>query len=252
MNTSPTESPSPSILIVEDEPGTVRNLTSKLEAAIPDADVESAETVMDGQNLLNIAYDHHRPYDVAILDFKLPKDKGSPTEEGDYSLAFLRDLCPDTLIIHITAWPGDPNFRRVCPAPNTPPEAHRICFGKNEFEWAQKVAAACAKHIIEKRVRFHTDRIRAMFQQLFGRPDDSERSTRSTGRARSGRGDRAQSLDIAILCDDAGRHWNDLDEALQKELGDVLGHVQDKDGRHYVGVVAEYMPTPVEEKKETP
>lgn len=233
MNTSSTESSVPCILIVENEPGTVSNLKNKLEGAIPGVTVESAETVVDGQEKLNTAYDHQRCYDVAILDFKLPHDKSSPNEVGDFTLGFLRDSCPDTLVIHMTAKPDDPDFQRVRPAPNTSAAANRLYFGKDDYDWAQKLVAACVKRINEK----HSKRIRAEFERLFGQERTSRR-LRALGGQEIERGDRGRSLDFVLFCQDAAQHWKQLDQELRDLLSQTVGHTT-YEGRDVVGVVTQ-------------
>jgi len=242
MNTMTTDFSVARIFIVENEPGTVSNLKAKLECAIPGVIVESAETVKDGQEILGAAYDNQCLFDAVIIDFKLPKDKSDPTEMGDFTLGFHHDLCPDTLFIHMTARPDDPDFQRVRPQPNTPTAARRLYFGKDEYEWAQRVVAACAKHILEKGIRFHSNRIRTKFDQLFNGFDDERRSYRAFARSGSGRCNRGRSLEFAVFCDDAGEHWNQLDEDLRRQLETALGHAEDEDGNHYLGVMLEKAP----------
>lgn len=240
MNTSSTQSSVPRFLIVENEPGTVSNLKNKLKNAIPGAVIESSATVMDGKEKLGLAYDCKGLYDVVILDFKLPRDGSDPTETADFSLGFLLGkLCPETLVIHMTAWPDDPDFKRLRPAPGIPGAGQRLFFGKDTWDWAENLVAACVRHITEKQARFHSDRVRAEFERLFGGRESAKCGYRASGRAGSGRSDRGRSLEIAVFCDDAGEHWNQLDEPLRQQLTRTLGSTVDEEGNHYLGVVKE-------------
>ncbi|MDB6027927.1 MAG: hypothetical protein JWM68_4150, partial [Verrucomicrobiales bacterium] len=194
MTTNFISFPHPRILIVENEEGTVANLKGKLKRAIPNVSVDSAANVTEGQNKLNAAYDSLRFYTIVILDFKLPLDCTSATEIGDFSLWFLRDLCPETLVIHMTAMPDDVDFQRMRPSMETFASSLRIYFGKDEYEWAEKLVAACAKHVEQKRIHFHSDRLRMDFDRLFG-PHSGDRLSRSSGRSDTPRGDQSLSLE---------------------------------------------------------
>ena len=244
-----TPEPTPAIsriLIVENEPGTVASLRYDLrqafkDAGIGDVEISNAGTVIDGQAALDEAYDQKRIFDVVILDFKLPHARNSLAEESDFSLGFVKDLCPETLVIHVTAYVDDLDFRRVRPAPGTPEAANRLYFEKVEG-WINRVVTASLQHVQSIRARFHTGRIRARFKELFQGNDD-ETAERRVQRHRScGQGDRERSLDVAELCADASQHWEYLEPGLQKTLKEALGYATDGK-RHFVGVMPSLSPT---------
>jgi hypothetical protein len=232
MNILPPRDPTPRVLIVENERGTISNLTFKLERDVPDVVVESAENVADGRAKLDQSFVQKREIDVVILDLRLPKDRNDARETPDYTLGFLPG--DDTLIIHVTAKPDEPGFAQVRPAPGTREAGRRLYIGKTDPEkWSQDVADAAAKYISEKQGR----RLHAEFERLF-RCKSSDAEPLSVARKRGPQSDRARGREIATFCDDAGDHWEHLDEQFRQELADGLGHVQGPDGRHFVGVVA--------------
>jgi CheY-like chemotaxis protein len=222
----------PRILIVENEPGTVAALESDLRKVLPSSIIKSVGTVVEGQEQLNDAYDHQTPFDIALLDFKLPHDRSSGDEVADLQLGQLRDEA--TLIVQMTAYPEDPDFQRIKLPPESAAAANRLFIAKDvEKDWTIEIAKACVRHV-------HSARIRQEFERLFGEEASPPRLGRHEGRPGSGRSNLARSSEIAVLCDIAGAHWDDLDAPLRKKLADTLGHVYDKQGHHYVGVVPEF------------
>ena len=216
------------ILIVEDEEAPAQLLAFTLSKAFPKTDILSAGTVAEGHARLDEAQSQLRPFDVAILDFKLPLKPGTHPE-SDFSLGrSFRDLSPETIITHVTAHKEDTEIRRFLNRRDTLVEAGRIFVAK-ETGWMQKVIEEITRSI-------HTRRIRQGFNDLFRR-ESSSTLQRSHGRRHAtGRSDRLRTLQVATLCTDAGRHWEFLSDSLKKDLERVLGHAQDKQGNHYVGV----------------
>ena len=234
----------PRILIVENEPGTVAALEHDLRMVVPGADITSVGTVVEGQEQLHHARRCLRPFDVALLDFKLPHDRSSGDEVADFWLGQLGD--EETLIVHMTAYPDDPDFQRLKLPPDSAAKANRLFVAKDvEKDWTNEIAKACVRHV-------HSARIRREFERLFGAGDSPPRPRRYTGRPRSGRSDLTRSSEIAALCDVAGAHWDELAEPLQKQLAAALGHVKDKEGHHYVGVIQGFPARGEKRKRKTP
>jgi CheY-like chemotaxis protein len=221
----------PYILIVENEPGTVSNLRHKLERDIPGVVVDAAYNVADAHEKLIASWSGQRNPDALILDFKLPKDRQRDEPVGNVTLGFVRDA--DILVIHVTAWPDDPLFRQMVDAAQSEGAGFRLAFEKTG-DWAQKVADACAKHIREK----HSRRIRARFDQLFDETQPGGPRRRASESMGGGRSDRGWGLSFALFCQDAGRHWNDLNPELQDLLTRTVGHTKCED-RDIVGVVTQ-------------
>lgn len=230
----------PRILIVEDDDGTVETLKAKLKRKIQNVDVVTASNIRDGQNAIESAYNEGRIFNVALLDFKLPKDNASGNEDESVSLSYQSDLLPHALLIHMTAWPKDPIFLKSRPEEGTPGSVNRMYVGKiTGTGWMRTVVEACRKHIASAEQQFHTKRIKDRWLNLQQSSGDSGEGHGHWRRRTSGQGDRLRSLETAAFCSDAGVHWEFLDKALQDQLASAFGHAEDARGNHYVGVIVQ-------------
>ncbi len=233
MNTPTPENqePAPRILIVEDEPGNVANLSHKLKRDIPNVVVNSADNSVDGAKLL-IADPY---YDAVILDYMLPEQHESKNATGDRILAFVSN--PDTLVIHATAWPDDPQFKQMVAEAKSKHPGPRLIVPKVDEPpryWAQEVVDACARHVDAKDSR----RVRAEFERLFGEQKPTGRRHRALNRQDGKLADRAWSLAFVLFCQDAARRWKKLDKETQDLLSRTIGHTT-YEGRDVVGVVTQ-------------
>ena len=95
------------ILVVEDNPDTRRGIVELLLEEFPQAWIEDAGTIKDGRNLI-LKSRESEPYDVAILDFKLPLSEEDPLEVVDQSLcALMSTVNRKALVIHVTKYVQD-------------------------------------------------------------------------------------------------------------------------------------------------
>lgn len=233
----------PRILIVEDEPGNVENLKHKLIRDIPGVSVEAVNNVVDAHEKLIAGCDNQLEPDVLILDYMLPiRPKGE--QSGNVSLGFVRN--PDTLVIHATAYPNDPLFKRMMEDACSEGPKFRLKFEKTG-DWAQSVVDACARHIRGK----HSRRIRRRFSQLFGEASMDKPRHRASDRLAGTRSDRGRGLSFALFCQDAGQHWKDLDPDLQDLLARTVGHTT-YEGRDIVGVAIQDDNVPDASPEESP
>jgi CheY-like chemotaxis protein len=218
------------ILIVEDEENIVRTLTDELGQAFPDAKIDSAHTVAEGEEKLHQSLDLGRPYDVVVLDFKLPPDRLGQDPEPDHSLgiAFRRDS-PQTLIIHITAYKADIGLKGYLREKGAPAEKGRLFIAK-DIGWMKLLP----KEIIRGVPAY---RIRREFDELFRRRRTIGWQRAGQRRWAIGRSDRARSLAVAELCAYASQNWELLSGPLQNDLKRALGYAEDEKGNHYLGVM---------------
>ncbi len=218
------------ILIVEDEETTVRTLTYELRQALPDAQIESADAVAEGEKKLHESLESGRLYDVVILDFKLPPDYAGQNPEPDHSLglAFRRDS-PETLIIHLTAYKEDIGLKGYLRHERAPAEMGRMFVAK-DAGWMQLLP----KEIIRGVPAYKT---RCGFNELFRRRRTMDLQRTGQRRWAMGRSNRARSLAVAEFCAYASQNWELLSEGLQNDLKRVLGYAEDEKGNHYLGVV---------------
>jgi CheY-like chemotaxis protein len=218
------------ILVVEDEETTARALWHDLDIAFPASQITVAGTIQEGHDRLNEAFDNNRAYDVVILDFKLPENISEQNPESDFSLApAVKELFPDLFIIHVSAYRDDHVIKRFLRDREASRHKSRVFIAK-ERGWISRVIDEIARSM-------HNRRIRRQFDELFRRRVSAPFGRIGSTREGIGRSDRARSLEVAALCDDAGEHWEALSPSLQDDLEHVLGHVKDPQGNHLVGAV---------------
>ncbi len=96
------------LLIVEDEAEVARELQRQLKAALPNAQLDVAESHNDASRLIQQRANAGSSFDVAILDIKLPNELGEEPRLNAAVYRGLRSLMPNALVIHTTAYPKDP------------------------------------------------------------------------------------------------------------------------------------------------
>lgn len=144
------------ILIVEDVPDTVRILGKVIVTEFPDWTIDTAYTVPEARRRLTEA---QRPYDFAILDFRLPTELG--VTQGDLSLCLqIRHQTPSTRVIHITAFAGDPDLTRHVDEVNLQDDDSEHAISKDKVGWMEKVVARLRSFL-------HSDRIETKLNDLF-------------------------------------------------------------------------------------
>jgi hypothetical protein len=95
------------ILIVEDEPLTRDELRVWLDRDLSDCSFQFAETVTDARERLSGC---SAPYDVILLDLKLPEVQGTEPEFNEDLFRLICDQRLSRLVIHTTGYPNDPEI----------------------------------------------------------------------------------------------------------------------------------------------
>jgi CheY-like chemotaxis protein len=95
------------LLLVEDQLRTRDELYELLREDFPDAWIETASTVTDGSQKISSAAASRQPFDIAVLDFKLPIRQGENPEINESLCAEIKSQMPQTLVIHITSFNED-------------------------------------------------------------------------------------------------------------------------------------------------
>jgi CheY-like chemotaxis protein len=200
------------ILIVDDDEDLLDDLKHSFDDKFPGSSIETAMTVNDGHRLIREAVNSRWPYHAAVLDFKLPRDKGL-NEEVDESLCHeIRQTRQNTLVAHITSYVHDPQIidhLRNSHSERTDPWP--MIIDKTEDRWIP--------HLLKKmKAYLYSNRIEARMDKLFG----SYTKTASAGTPSLGRGgpdnDGSITMELATLCREIATYWEDLDEELQSRI----------------------------------
>jgi len=213
------------VLIVEDDPDTVTILTKVIQLKFPDWTIDSAGSVPEARRRLAEA---RKPYDFAILDFKLPDENA--VIRGDLSLCIqIRHRTPATRVFHITAYREDPELDCHVEGAGDADGDHAI--SKDKTGWMERV-------VVKLQSFLHGDRIEAKLKSLFlsalfeniqGSRHEIPRSVQ--GRQRNQPSDRS-------LCRHA-IHWNLLTPSVQKLVKSYLSVDDSRFGDVRVSLIGE-------------
>lgn len=92
------------VLVVEDDLTALELLEKLIKRAVPGVIIVSARTVTDAHKLIAEALNTQKPFDLAILDFKLPRDRPEENPEIDVSICqLLTRRMPESVIGHVTS-----------------------------------------------------------------------------------------------------------------------------------------------------
>lgn len=126
------------ILIVEDQPDTLREMTGLLSKTVEHLRVESALSQGEAIELLDRAASGNQPYDIAILDFKLPPHPGEQPEVNQRIYDEIRKRMKDAIVVHTSAYPDDPiQMKRILEeAKQSPLNPRSVFLSKLDHSWA--------------------------------------------------------------------------------------------------------------------
>jgi CheY-like chemotaxis protein len=94
------------ILVVDDDEEALRQLVLLLQESIPGSEFQAAQSVEQAMELMTSVM----PFDLAILDFKLPRVIGGHDEVDETLCRSLGDRMPTTIVSHITGYTRDPRI----------------------------------------------------------------------------------------------------------------------------------------------
>jgi CheY-like chemotaxis protein len=98
------------ILVVEDDPKALDQIVKLLRKSIK-ADIEVASNVDAALAMIKAAIE--QPYQIAILDFRIPKSDPSGHDEVDESICqFLTNTVPETIVSHMTGFRDDQTIQK--------------------------------------------------------------------------------------------------------------------------------------------
>ena len=205
------------ILIIEDIENTLREIKEAILLAfakeeVPAPRIDTATSVAEGEQFIREAYDQKKQYHAVILDFYLPEEEGYDAMKMNESLCLLlRDLMPNTLVAHITAYPD------YGPVKDHLREVHHEQIDPRAFALS-KLKNDYGDDLIRKLKAFLFGmRIEEQIESIFGQ--DAELSFSARGRMRN-RPKTGGSLthSIAALSRDIESYWYALDHQLQERI----------------------------------
>jgi CheY-like chemotaxis protein len=127
------------VFVVEDDPVVLSQLVKLITSAIPGLAVDAVSSVDEAQNEIESALRSGRAYDLAILDFHLPKKFG---ETGDVDESICRRLMasmPQTVVGHITAFLSDPRIAAHNERVHPPGRKQGFFLGKQSTGFAMEL-----------------------------------------------------------------------------------------------------------------
>ena len=127
-----------SILIVEDDLGTLKQLEKLFSEELPGANIHTARTVVEALDALDRAEQSHIEYDLAVVDFRLPYDENESPQVNDAICDRIHDRMLGTMVVHITGYQDDPKvITHVFGGENRSTLSPQVLLiSKDDVEWA--------------------------------------------------------------------------------------------------------------------
>jgi CheY-like chemotaxis protein len=199
-----------SVLIVEDDPATLDQLTKLLQEEMPGVTIHVATNVAEARILLE-----GTRYDVIVLDLKLPAAPGiSP--EPDVSLCEqIHGEGASSLVVHVTAYPDDKLLRdHLASAHSSPAKPRTVWFSKQDVGWSMSLAERVSGYVFSRLIRERLD-------ALLG-PERREIAAVGALQSAASGGSDCLTYDLAVLCSEVAQYWDVLDEALRARIRRIL------------------------------
>src|SRR5262245_1531850 len=199
------------ILLVEDNLNTLEELCELLREVFPQTIIEFASIVDEGLKKISIATTKKQPFDIAVLDFKLPAHKGLNPEIDETLCQEIKSGMPETLVIHITAFHEDSAvIKHIAQhhAGNNDPRSELI---QKSNDWPEKLLSRMKAYLIDRQLH-----------RLFEKQAEPA-SVRNTV-------NRSGSLThmLAALSRDIVAYWPDLDDSTKARIRKYFETAEDK------------------------
>jgi len=206
------------ILIVEDIPDNQQVLSDALTDIYPGWSVDIASTVEEAKTKIQERIDEETPYNVCILDYKLP-----PKHIGEFPVGSLHltdhvlEKLPQTLVIKITSYLDDEDFKdkRIKPMLASPNMRLRFVPKNLNQAWAQEVGDIARRRVLG-------DPILELMGEIFG---EENPSTATGRRARSialrGKS-RSLTQSLAALQYEISRTWPYLPPDIKQKIKEKI------------------------------
>ena len=193
---------SPKIFIVEDDESTRKNLIDVLKLDFPSADIEFTGEVDLALNLIN----NHEPFDIAILDVRLPNSLGHPNKWNDRSICNrIRDKSGITAVFHFSSHLEEADIKQHLEDVHSN-DKYAPWFDKRDVDYPTKIVNAIKCYL-------YGQKIAVKMRDLLGVEEIHVR-VRTTPIARR----YSLTNELADLFADIVEYWDYLDESLRKAI----------------------------------
>lgn len=209
------------ILLVEDEPVTVKALTGFLKRHLPltaeELQLDIARTVAEAKVFLS-----KFAYDVVILDFKLPAQYPGDFTEVNESLCL--EVCrrlPDALVGHITSHLDDKQVKahlNKLHLEQAGPTGFSL--SKSDNDYPQKLLANVKRHLFAKPIE-------RRLEKLFGDAGREMEVQEPTF---------CLTHELANLTCEIKLHWQDLEEPLKERIRETYKYVETDDAGRLINL----------------
>lgn len=188
-------------LVVEDTKDSIIAVTKLLLAGFPQSRIDVAETVKKGLEFIEKAIQNDQPYHAAILDLKLPYDKGAELKADTSLCCTIKNTRSPTLVIHWTAFPQDPDLKDHLLKYHVEPDDPRASLiSKVELDWPEKLLSKLRAYLYGTFIR---KQIGSIFGERFG----------CIVRAKG-----CMTQDLNALFRSIIEHWDHLDKPMRNEI----------------------------------
>lgn len=214
------------VLVVEDIPLTKEQLVKVLHEGISEGvHVDAAGDVEEALAFVRGAEDS-QPYDVAILDFKLPEKQGEPPEIDVTVCAAITKTRHGTFIIHISGYPSDVKVK----------DHVATCHAEEGGAVIIDKSAGWSHEVLQKvRERLFGEPIRQQLEALFG-PEVAAGARPRSASISVPRARRCATGVLNTLVSDIELYWADLNDGLRQRIRDIFV-VKDIEGGVRVSVL---------------
>jgi CheY-like chemotaxis protein len=194
------------ILIVEDIALTREQLAKRLLEELPGSCIVTSSNVEEGHAAIRNSQETGRLFDAAILDFKLPAQRGF-NPEVDYSLEESFWKVPrGVLIVRFTAYPNQAEIQEYFRNARDTRVRKILPIDKNEEGWSEKILRELKRDIVARSM-----------ESLFGDPTSYLSRRRSV------------TLRLATLIREIELFWHDLEESQQQLIREYFDVPEGKD-----------------------
>lgn len=200
-------------LIVEDNEDLLDELIRAFAKWFPSSRIDSAVAVEDGLRLIGETNSTGASYDAAVLDFKLPRQKGLNDEIDETLCQEIKKTGYPTLVIHITGYGEDA----------------KVLKHLEDFHQGSKLPWALVKKggkemwsDLERKAKslLHGALITQQMEALF--PQATPGEARLAAYNRPSNQGRSITMELADLFREITIHWDDLDEELKCKIRETF------------------------------
>jgi hypothetical protein len=208
------------LLIVEDRVQYLEQCVSLVRGAVPEAIIDTARSINDALRKIEEALADGVVYDLAILDFKLPREIGEEDSIDETICERLSLLMPSTVVSHFTAFESEEEVKAHMKKAHPPGSLRGFFLDKLDDEFADRIEPLVLETLYGLQVEREISR-------LFGAGDGASREgARTKGQQRGA----SVTNRIADLCLAIGFAWEHLNSSTRAKVQEHFNVRQSEDG----------------------